>query len=216
MIKHSMFATLVFVLLMTLSGCMTHPDTYYFEVDPISHSFKTDVPLHVGLVLTDEFKNASWTWEEHKINFHIGGVFSEKAKEESTAVFSDVVVVDNKQAVATGDVNALLIPQLISFEKTRPVFGPKNQICTAIFKWTLTDMNDSLIWIDTMTVECESPMSIGTARAVLALNPFPALKRGSDRQMELLAEDFFNKSVKAMKSSVEIMEFAKAANLINR
>lgn len=209
MIKHSLLTILALILLLTLSGC-GRPDAFHFKVDPISHTFLPDVPLRIGLVLTDEFTNSTWVWETHKITYHIGGVFSEKAKEVSTAVFSDVVVVENKQALAASDVTALLIPQMISFERTRPVFLNQDQISTAIVKWTLTDINDALIWVDTVTAECESPGAIGVGTAVMTLSPYPAIKRGTDKQMELLMKDFFNKSVKAMKSSVEIMGFAKA------
>lgn len=209
--KMNLLIALTLLLSMIHASCMVPPDAYHFKVEPISHSFEPDVPLKVGLLLTDEFKNATWVWEEHKITQHIGNVFSEKAKEVTKAVFPNFVVSGRRQELAARDgLDALLVPQLISYEKNRPVFGTEDTITTAVFRWTLEDMNKSLIWVEAITVECESAVTKGeAAKAVVTLSPFVAWKRAEDRAMNILARDFFNRSVSAMKSSTEIKEFAE-------
>lgn len=204
-------ATLFLCLLITLPSCiLSPPKDFYFTVAPVSHTLKPNIPLKVGLQLTDEFQTATWVSPEHKITFHVGEVISEKAKEVSQAIFSNVVIVDNKQALTSGEVKAVLIPQLITFERTRPVFGTQDTIDIAIIQWTLTDMNNSLVWIDTISAEGTSSVTGGeAARAALTLNPWKVGQIAAERGMTVLAEDFFNKSVAAMRSSVEIAEFAK-------
>ena len=192
-------------------GCMTPPKDFVFSVPPVNHSLKPVVPLQLGLVLTDEFKNAIWVSDEHKINFHIGSVFSEKAQEVSAAVFSDVVVAESRQSFAPGSVKALLTPKLVSYERSRPVFGTQTTIDTAVIEWTLTDLNNTLVWVDSVQVDGESAVTGGEAtRAVLTLNPWKVGKLAADRGMEMMAGRFFNESVAAMRSSLEISAFANA------
>jgi hypothetical protein len=209
------FLSLILLLLVLpmLPGCMAAPPKdFVFSIPPINHNFKPDITLKVGLVLTDDFKNAVWISDEHKINFHIGAVFAEKAKEVSAAVFSKVVVAENGQIFSPSTVNATLVPKLISYERSRPVFGTSTTIDTAVIQWTLTDTNSSLVWVDSIQVDGESAVTTGeAAKAAMTLNPWIAGKLAADRGIEMLAEHFFNHSVLAMKSSVEIRAFAVKA-----
>ncbi len=210
MTKRSVPFVMILAVAVLLSSCMIPPKDFVFSVPPVSHSFKPEIPLQLGLVLTDEFKNAIWVSDEHKINFHVGAVLSEKAKEATVAIFSDVLVAEHKQDFPPGTVNALLEPKLISYERTRPVFGTQTTVDTAVIQWTLTDMHDSLVWVDSVQVDGESSVTGGEAtRAVLTMNPWKVGKLAADRGMEMMAVRFFNESVSAMQSSVEIRAFAK-------
>ncbi|MET0121969.1 MAG: hypothetical protein ABW124_13080 [Candidatus Thiodiazotropha sp. 6PLUC9] len=210
----------LFLLLLVLPiqpGSMTAPPKdFVFSVPPIIHSFQPDISLKVGLVLSDDFKNAVWISDEHKINFHIGAVFSEKAKEVSTAVFSKVVVADTAQTFSPTAVNAMLEPKLVSYERSRPVFGTSTTIDTVVIQWTLTGPNENLIWVDSIQVDGESSVTTSEAtKAALTLNPWKVGKQAADRGMEMAAERFFNDSVSAMKLSVEIRAFADKVSASN-
>ena len=217
-LQHKFFTLILLSLVLPmLPGCMAAPPKdFVFSASPADYSLKPDITLKVGLVLSDDFKNAVWVSDEHKIKFHIGAVFSEKAREVSAAVFSKVVVADNEQMFAPGTINAMLVPELVSYERSRPVFGTSTTIDTAIIQWTLSDRNASLVWVDSIQVDGESAVTTGeAAKAAMTLNPWKAGKLAADRGIKMIADHFFNDSVSAMKSSVEIRAFAEKASAID-
>ncbi|MES9980918.1 MAG: hypothetical protein ABW107_19475, partial [Candidatus Thiodiazotropha sp. 6PLUC5] len=113
-------------------------------------------------------------------------------------------------------VNAMLEPKLVSYERSRPVFGTSTTIDTVVIQWTLTGPNENLIWVDSIQVDGESSVTTSEAtKAALTLNPWKVGKQAADRGMEMAAERFFNDSVSAMKLSVEIRAFADKVSASN-
>lgn len=199
--KHTTILLQLSILILALSGCVVSkvslkPVTGYPQAEKIN--------LKVQLMLTEEMCSAVWHMnydyddgkappkDNRKLDFPLGDDFCLNTRKVANILFTDVIEKKNSSSI-TG-IDAILTPKILTLIRNRPPGATNEQTTTIIVKWSLKDNNGNIIWVDTITAQ-------GKANLV-----------DTQKQVQDLFNDLFQKSFKALSSSVEIRRFALAQN----
>lgn len=199
--KHTTILLQLSILILALSGCVVSkvslkPVTGYPQAEKIN--------LKVQLMLTEEMCSAVWHMnydyddgkappkDNRKLDFPLGDDFCLNTRKVANILFTDVIEKKNSSSI-TG-IDAILTPKILTLIRNRPPGATNEQTTTIIVKWSLKDNNGNIIWVDTITAQ-------GKANLV-----------DTQKQVQNLFNDLFQKSFKALSSSVEIRRFALAQN----
>jgi hypothetical protein len=158
------------------------------------------IDLKVALRITDQLRNAKWEKRLAGKTFIVpmGKAFPQNAEAVARRIFRDVVVENSETGPAEPDVDAILIPTLVSFEET-----VNEGLTSIVFRWTLKDLNGSVIWEDTIR---------GGNVALDGASIFSKRKERRSKNLNTIIETTFKRSFHAISSSSEIREFAATLN----
>ncbi len=161
---------------------------------------KDMIGLKVELRTTDELRNAKWEKRLPGKTYIVpmGEAFPQNAEAVARRIFRDVVVENNKTGPAEPGVDAILIPTLVSFEETSDKI-----LSSIIFRWTLKDLNGSVIWEDTIR---------GGNVALDGPSIFSKKKERRNKIINTIVESTFKRSFYEISSSPKIREFAATLN----
>ncbi|MGA8140936.1 MAG: hypothetical protein WB948_09630 [Desulfobaccales bacterium] len=157
------------------------------------------IDLVVNLCLTDALKDAKW--EKHSMGdtwvIPIGEQLAKNARETSEIAFQRVLVSSSPVPAESKQVDVYLTPRVAVIERSVGTTGFGESIFTITMEWKMEDLNHNIIWADSIT---------GQGKANTG-NIF-TYKGYAEKQMEMLLNDLFSKSLTAMRTSPEINNFA--------
>ncbi len=187
----------IFVLLL-FTGCTRVIDVPTEVVE--GYPQRDMIDLKVALRITDQLRNAKWEKRLPGKTYTVpmGKAFPQNTEAVARRIFRDVVVENNKTGPAEPGVDAILIPTLVSFEETSD-----KGLTSIIFRWTLKDLNESVIWEDTIR---------GGNLALDGASIFSKRKERINKILNTIVETTFKRSFDAISSSPEIREFAATLN----
>jgi len=188
------------VLIFVLSGCSISK----VSLTPVTGYSQTEkINLKVQLMLTEEMCSAVWHMNydydggeappNNKIlDFPLGDDFCLNTRKIANILFADVIEKRNSSSI--GEIDAILTPKILTLIRNRPPMATNEQITTIIVEWSLKDNNGDIIWVDTITAQGKAELM------------------ETQKQVQDLFNDLFQKSFKAISSSVEIRSFALIRN----
>jgi len=183
-------------------------------LSPVSYATSSEqIPLHVGLLITDELRDSQWTKDgggggDSRCKLILGDLFVSNAKQLVDTVFTEVTVLAPDDDPAAAGVDAVLRPHMVSVERSRPTYIYQEQRTSVVFEWTLSRPAGGLIWAD--SVAAEGRGNFATKAAVNFWTCAEGLVEGAEIQIEDLMKDLFGKSHESMTTARAIREFAGA------
>jgi len=186
----------IILLVIILPGCGT--SIVGVPVVPVDFQRIDKIPISVELLLTENLQIAElFVQIDGSYRVPLGNAFSENAELLARSIFKNVSVRSEEMPSSGQQIDAVLVPEMISATQTRPLIGSKDAVLLIVFQWTLNDRNRNPIWVDTIKAK-------GISRLVVGLN----VKNGTKVRVEKVITDLFTKSFEAMSSSREIRKFA--------
>lgn len=110
--------------------------------------------LRVRLYLTDEFRAAEWRARVDPFAIAVmpvGDALADGAKQVARAAFTPVEVAERPPLFPAPDVDAILVPRVVSIDRTNPptIFG--EQETSIVLEWTLRSGTGEPLWVGTFT-----------------------------------------------------------------
>jgi hypothetical protein len=187
------------LLSLIVVGCLANTFTYEVPITTVKYPPREKIDMSVELRLSQEYRDAEWREQRGDIFvLPLGWVLSVNAEDLARKLFVDVTVTRGEGWTQAASVDAVLTPRMLSVERTRPLFGFREQVLTLKLGWTLSDVDGKRIWKDTIQ---------GEGRSVMWL---PQRKSQANKQVEMLLEDLFAQSFDAIASSEDIHDFARS------
>lgn len=176
-----------------ITGCTS---VWEFPVTQVQYSAHDKINYKVVLWISEELEHANWEAmisPFDRARIPLGSSLSSNSESLARAVFSDVQVIHNQTIKPSGV--AVLIPKLVSVERTHPttVFG--QQTTTLIISWTLINSNGEVVWADTIKGDATTEMGI-----------IP--KQSARVQLDAAIKALFEKSFMRMRASQELKDLA--------
>ncbi len=192
--KIGLFACLMMIGFLMMSCTMV----YTVPKEPVTYSSVEKINMKVALHLDDTLCDAKWEKNVLTDSYivPIGGPLCINSESLARTLFAEVTVLDDQVTDLPTDVNAVLIPNLVSIERSRPLTIYSTQITSILFTWSLNDRSGDPIWVTTISGEGKGPMGS------------PLSKDAGHEQIEMLLDDVFQQSLREMSSSPLIREFA--------
>ncbi len=191
-----MLGVLYFSLLM--GGCFGVID---FPFTVTEHPAGEKFNLKIELSLTQQLLDSKWEVTDGNMNIiYLGEPFSQNAEYLARLLFTEVFVSRPTTDSHSGDqADAILTPKLVSLNHSRPALAGFDEQTTAVFEWRLTDVDQNIIWVKSITSK-----TLSMAGGLGSIDFY-------DREhVTLLLNDLFKKSFDAMSSSPEIKEFSQS------
>lgn len=178
-----------------LTGCTSKWDVAPKIPKPLA---SLPIDIKVQLVLSKELRETKWVGminPMEKAVIPIGEALAIHSENMARALFREVIIESDVATLATSPVDAVLVPRVVSVQRTQPttIFG--QQTSTMIIEWTFTDPKGKVVWVNTIN---------GQGQTKMGLNP----KNGAQKQMAIMFEQLFMASYESILSSVEIKQFA--------
>ena len=129
----------------------------------------------------------------------LGKAMYDDSEAAARAVFQEVHVrkgVSDSGQAPLANVDAVLVPALVSVERDFPQTAFHDQTTTMHLTWTLMDRNGKVWWVDTVTGEGKGPMG----------NPYSG--NAGPVNMQNALQDLFRRSVADMASAPLIRQYA--------
>jgi hypothetical protein len=180
-----------------LSGCvhMEHTPAVAFTDYPSAEK----INLHVGLVLSPEYRSTEWKFKFGGDTWHfpIGENLTTNSEYMARQLFSSFAELDTESATNGENVNAFLIPQVKAFEGSSGAFAWSEAVRTLIVEWSLNDLKNNPIWVDTIRADAKG--KLGTAFTQT---------RNDEQLVGKAIDQLFLKSYEAISQAPEIRKFA--------
>lgn len=158
------------------------------------------INLSVELSLTEEFRTAKSErmQDQETIIFPLGDNLVVNAETLARAIFADVSIVTDNSDVKQKQVDAVLVPRMVSSQRLSPIsaFVKQPYKIAVVLEWTMKDREDNLIWLDTVTAEGKV-FELGFNR-----------EENRKKLITSLIENLFQNSYDALSSSPEIRNLA--------
>ncbi len=155
------------------------------------------INLKVELRLSEDLRNAKWEMRQgrHILTMPLGENLAANADLLARAAFTEVSVSKNAAGPSGGQVDATLVPKMISSARVPQNARHPEYKMAVILEWALKDKANQLIWIDTITGEGKI--------SDLGENA----EENTAKLTEALVRDLFIKSYEAISSSPEIRAY---------
>lgn len=176
-----------------ITGCTS---VWKFPVTQVAHPAHDKINYKVVLWISEELEQPNWEAmisPFDRARIPLGSSLSTNSESLVRAVFSDVQVIRNQTTRPPGV--AVLIPKLVSVERTQPTTVSGQQTTTLIVSWTLINSNGEVVWADTIK---------GDATTKMGLIP----KRSARVQLDAAMKALFEKSFTRMMASPELKDLA--------
>ena len=188
--------SIALLLAIILSGCAA--STVVVPVVPVDFQKIDKIPISVELLLTGELQIAElFIQPDGFYRIPLGNALSENAELLARSIFKKVSVRSDEMPRSGQQIDAVLLPEIISATQTRPMLGLSKAVLLIVFQWTLNDRNGNPIWVDTIKAKGISSLVVGVS-----------VKKGTKRRVQKVINDLFTKSFEAMSTSREIRKFA--------
>jgi hypothetical protein len=191
----------VLFLVLVLASC-THTQYKNITLELVeNYPQKEKLGINVALQITELLKKTKWEEKEHSAEgapiMPLGDVFVQNSELMSRKLFANVIVKDDTTSLQESGVDALLTPRMILVEQAIGYSAWGNLTITIMFEWSLKDLKDNVVWVDTIKGEATSKRGKQSES-----------KKNNELRVKALIEDLFHKSYQAISLSPEIREFA--------
>lgn len=191
--------TLSFLVL--ISGCSitrTQNEVHYLAELPAIEQ----IDLNVELRLTNEFRMAQLVHKEQGSTFYtpLGNSLSNNAEAVTRNAFTEVIVskVGIEDSPSNPNIQAILIPEVATIKRDRPLTIFSTQTTTLHLVWTLRKPDNSLLWTTTVKAIGKGPMGA-----------FSTDRNAGAKQIRSLLQDASEKSLDRLVSSTIIQQYAE-------
>jgi hypothetical protein len=196
----------VSIFFIITAAMLTWGCTHTYKVPDISMQGKAGdyaadrkIDLVVNLCVTEDLKAAKWEKNIMGETFliPIGSQLAKNAREISEIAFQKVLVSNSPVSVENHQTDVYLTPKVAVLERSLGATAFGESIFTITMEWKMEDRNHDIIWADSITGQ-------GRANTGNIFNH----NSNANKQMEMLINDLFSKSLRAMRASPEINNFA--------
>jgi len=167
-------------------------------ITPVTYPAAEKIQAHVHLMITDEFKQISWEAMISPMDkgvIRLGDELVRESERLARAVFAEVTVVTSSSSPPAAPTEAVLIPKVVSFERTQPttIFG--QQTTTLEVEWRLKGPTGDTLWVD--TIKGESTTKMGSNH-----------KKSAGVQVQAAFDQLFGDAFTSMTSSPDLRRLA--------
>lgn len=172
------------------AGCFTV--TWDVPVEPLALAAREKLALRVRLCLTEDLRAAQWRDRVDPFavaRMPVGIPLADGAEQVARAAFAAVEVSENLVVFPETAVDAVLMPRVVSIDRTNPptIFG--EQETSVILEWTLSSSAGETLWVHTFT---------GRGKSKKSAHP----DRTARVQMQAAIREVFEASFAALSSPV--------------
>lgn len=183
------------LLVILLAGC-----TMVYEIPFLETNYpqKDRIDLGIELIMTQSFRNAKWVQRGWDI-IPLGDNLCKSAEEVAQALFSSVSVKNDVTELPNSNVDAILIPHILSIFVNPPPFVFQATKTTIVVEWTLKNRMGAVIWKDEFDINlgCHGCTAMWGARSIK--------KHGGE-----IIREFSQQSFKKLSSADAIRKFEQS------